>query len=258
MAINRLFLPLCGNRGHGKHVFNARLEMKQTLSNTIAPADCSMENKYSARCHGNDREHIHTNGEEARPRGCTPTHLSPLSSHKHHVQMRRNCACGCESHVDMHVCHRRCVCSVNMTGSREGKILDSFLLRRLWTYCHGGDGGDERVDDNGRRLAVVLRSWVRLGVSFVKTEESLDVHWERVGVLKVVCQQNGPCHDDQLEIKHIGSSFRIESTGECRSWERRDSQREQGGKILSRMMKNKKRDVSSTGQHDGCFLKCVK
>lgn len=140
----------------------------------------------------------------------------------------------CASHMLTCMCVIITACSVKMTGSREGKILDSFVLsaRRSRTYRHSGDGGDEWVDDNGRRLAVVLRSWVRLGVSFVKTEESLDVHWERVRVLKVVCQQNGPCHDDQLEIKHIGSSFRIESTGECRSWERRDSRREQGGKNI--------------------------
>lgn len=42
------------------------------------------------------------------------------------------------------------------------------------------------------------------------------MHWEGVRVLKVVRQQNGPCHDDQLEIKHIGSSFRTASRGSKR------------------------------------------
>lgn len=60
------------------------------------------------------------------------------------------------------------------------------------------------------------------------------MHGERVCVLKVVRQQNGPCHDDQLKIKHIGSSFRIGSTGECRSWEREDSRKEEKWKILLR------------------------
>ncbi|TNN83676.1 hypothetical protein EYF80_006194 [Liparis tanakae] len=82
------------------------------------------------------------------------------------------------------------------------------------THRHSGDGGDEGVDEDGRRLAVVLRSRVGLGVGFVEAEEALDVHGERVRVLKVVRQQNGACHDDQLEIKHIGSSFRIVSAGE--------------------------------------------
>lgn len=79
------------------------------------------------------------------------------------------------------------------------------------THRHCWDGGDQRVDEYRWRLAVVLRSWVWLGVRFVKAEEALDVHWKRVRVLKVVRQQNGPCHDDQLEIKHIGSSFRTAS-----------------------------------------------
>lgn len=61
------------------------------------------------------------------------------------------------------------------------------------------------------------------------------MHGERVCVLKVVRQQNGPCHDDQLKIKHIGSSFRIGSTGECRSWEREDSRKEEKWKILLRV-----------------------
>lgn len=51
---------------------------------SVAISDCSMEDKYSARCHGYDREHIHTN-RAVRPRGYTPTQLSLLSIHKHHV-----------------------------------------------------------------------------------------------------------------------------------------------------------------------------
>lgn len=86
------------------------------------------------------------------------------------------------------------------------------------------------------------------------------MHGERVCVLKVVRQQNGPCHDDQLKIKHIGSSFRIGSTGECRSWEREDSRKEEKWKILLRVFffflkekGEKRRDFSSTEQNDGCF-----
>lgn len=67
------------------------------------------------------------------------------------------------------------------------------------------------------------------------------MHGERVCVLKVVRQQNGPCHDDQLKIKHIGSSFRIGSTGECRSWEREDSRKEEKWKILLRVFFLKKK-----------------
>lgn len=96
--------------------------------------------------------------------------------------------------------------------------MEVFFFVQVETHRDSGDGGDEGVDEDRWRLAVVLRSRVRLGVGFVETEEALDVHGERVRVLKVVRQQNGPCHDDQLEIKHIGSSFRIGSTGECRSW----------------------------------------
>lgn len=92
----------------------------------------------------------------------------------------------------------------------------------MQTYRHGGDGGDQRVDDDRRSLAVVLGSRVRLGVSFVEAEEALDVHGERVRVLKVVRQQNRPCHDDQLEIKHSGSSVR---DGNPRQRERRSRRR---------------------------------
>lgn len=124
------------------------------------------------------------------------------------------------------------------------------------THRHSGDGSDEGVDEDWRRLAVVLWSWVRLGVGFVKTEEALDVHGERVRVLKVVRQQNRPCHDDQLEIKHIGSSFRVGSTEECRFWERKESQKKEKWKIVSRIKKKrikKRRDFSFSQQNDGCF-----
>ncbi len=113
----------------------------------------------------------------------------------------------------------------------------SFFKSRRQTHRHSGDGGDEGIDKDGRRLAVVLWSRVWLGVGFVIAEEALDVHGERVRVLKVVRQQNGPCHDDQLEIKHIGSSFRIGSTGECRSWERKDSRKEKSGKCCHGLKK---------------------
>lgn len=121
----------------------------------------------------------------------------------------------------------------------------------MQTYRHGGNGGDQRVDDDRRRLAVVFRSRVWLGISFVEAEEALDVHGERVRVLKVVRQQNGSCHYDQLEIKHSGSSVR---DGNPQQRERRSRRRRRAiKKILSRMMmENKKRDVSSTGRHDGC------
>lgn len=82
------------------------------------------------------------------------------------------------------------------------------------THRHSGDGGDEGVDEDRRRLAVVLWSRVWLGVGFVETEEALDVHGKRVRVFKVIRQQNGPCHDDQLEIKHIGRSVTTESAGD--------------------------------------------
>lgn len=57
------------------------LEIRTDSLYTVA---LSIEDKYSARCHGYDRERIHTNGA-VRPRGYTPTQLSPLSIHKHHV-----------------------------------------------------------------------------------------------------------------------------------------------------------------------------
>lgn len=60
------------------------LEIRTDSLYSVAISDCSMEDKYSARCHGYDRERIHTNGA-VRPRGYTPTQLSPLSIHKHHV-----------------------------------------------------------------------------------------------------------------------------------------------------------------------------
>ena len=133
----------------------------------------------------------------------------------------------------MCVCVCVCVC---VCGHRwEYVFFVSFFTSWTQTHRDSGDGSDEGVDEDGRRLAVVLRSRVRLGVGFVEAEEALDVHGERVRVLKVVRQQNGPCHDDQLEIKHIGSSFRIgihrkESVGVRKEKDTRGER-----KMLSRM-----------------------
>lgn len=122
--------------------------------------------------------------EDARPHSALRFILP--SVHKHHVRTE-------EGEEELHA---------------KETLLDTLTNGWLQTYRHGGDGGDQRVDDDRRRLAVVLGSRVRLGISFVEAEEALDVHGERVRVLKVVRQQNGPCHDDQLEIKHNGSSVR--------------------------------------------------
>lgn len=120
---------------------------------------------------------------------------------------------------------------------RSFVFLSLFSTSWAETYRHCWDGGDQRVDEYRRRLAVVLRSWVWLGVRFVKAEEALDVHGERVRVLKVVRQQNGPCHDDQLEIKHIGSSFRTAS-----------GERKRVGEKQENMYKKKERKSSFSRQ----------
>lgn len=124
------------------------------------------------------------------------------SIHNHHVRTEE------EAEEELHATHT---------------LFNSLTDHRWETYRHGGDGGDQRVDDDRRRFAVVLGSRIRLGVSFVKAEEALDVHGERVRVLKVVSQQNGPCHDDQLEIKHSGSSVR---DGNPRTERARESEEE--------------------------------
>lgn len=67
------------------------------------------------------------------------------------------------------------------------------------------------------------------------------MHGERVRVLKVVRQQNGPCHDDQLEIKHIGSSFRTAS-----------GERKRVGKNKKINIK-KGENLPPHGKDDGCF-----
>lgn len=74
------------------------------------------------------------------------------------------------------------------------------LLSESYREC--GDGRDQRVDEHRGDLAGVVRTRVRFGKALVVAEESLDVHWEGVSVLKVVSQQNRPSHDHQLKIEH--------------------------------------------------------
>lgn len=119
------------------------------------------------------------------------------------------------------------------------KLLGFFFY---WTSCrqthrHSGDGGDEGVDQDRWRLTVVLWSRVWLWVGFVETEEALNMHRECVRVLKVICQQNGPCHDHQLEIKHIGSSVRIgEKIGQQENVKKKDRKVENIFPSQSKMM----------------------
>ncbi len=70
------------------------------------------------------------------------------------------------------------------------------------THGYSGDSSYQRVHEHRRYVTALLRSRVRFGERLVEAEEALDVHGKGVRVFKVVCQENGACHDHQLKIKH--------------------------------------------------------
>lgn len=169
--------------------------------------DCCVEDKYSARCHGYNRKRIPMNRAASAMRAHTYTQ-TPSSFTTCRWNQTILCVCmGTWAIFTSGNAVRVFVCNEHLW-----RIWNLYFKRQL-THRHSGDGGDKGIDEDRRRLTVVLWSWVWLGIGFVETEEALDMHGERVRVFKVICQQNGPCHDDQLEIKHIGCSVTTESTG---------------------------------------------
>lgn len=58
------------------------------------------------------------------------------------------------------------------------------------------------VEDKRGNEAFILGSGVRFHQLPVLAKEALDMHLESVCALKVVGEQNGPGHDDELEIQH--------------------------------------------------------
>ncbi|KAL0200455.1 hypothetical protein M9458_003642, partial [Cirrhinus mrigala] len=61
------------------------------------------------------------------------------------------------------------------------------------------DPCDHRVQNGWWDRTGLLWSEIRLRIGIIMTEKSLDVHVESIGVLKVVCQHDSPCHDHQLK-----------------------------------------------------------
>lgn len=66
----------------------------------------------------------------------------------------------------------------------------------------------QRVEEHGGHRAALLRARVRLSVGALVAEEALQVDREGVGVLEVISQHHGPCHDHHLEVKHSGRKRR--------------------------------------------------